>query len=125
MSIKAEPCIKRCLISNRHVSATCAVQRAGVWCRRNLQTHTQCIQDKEEQARSAYIEAEALVKRCLNNSHQLWNRIMLWTEASAPRQSAYSLARSPSRARSKSLSDAPLGGTHASPPGAEHSRTQC
>ena len=58
------------------------------------------------------------MKRCLNSSHQLWNRIMLWTEASAPRHSAYSLARSPSRARSKSLSDAPLGGTHANKSGA-------
>ena len=90
-----------------------------------LETHIRCLQEKEEQARSAYIEAEALVKRCLNSSHQLWNRIMLWTEASAPRHSAYSLARSPSRARSKSLSDAPLGGTHASPPSAEHDQLQC
>ena len=82
------------------------------------------MQEKEEQARSAYVEAEALVKRCLHSSHQLWNRIMLWTEASAPRHSVYSLARSPSCARSRSLSDAPLGGAHACCPGAERAHFQ-
>ena len=89
-----------------------------------LETHVRCMQEKKEHVHSAYIEAEALVKRCLHSSHQLWNRIMLWTEASAPRHSVYSLARSPSCARSRSLSDAPLGGAHACCPGAERAHFQ-
>lgn len=58
--------------------------------------------------RAAYVKAEHLVKRCLDNSHRLWNKLAQWSQISAPRQSAYSMARSPKR--SMSLIDAPLGG---------------
>ena len=66
-------------------------------------------QEKEELVRSAYVTAEALVKRCLGNSHRLWNQMARWSQMSAPRQSAYAMTKSPPR-RSASMSDAPLGG---------------
>ena len=66
-------------------------------------------QEKEELVRSAYVTAEALVKRCLGNSHKLWNQMARWSQMSAPRQSAYAMTKSPPR-RSASMSDAPLGG---------------
>lgn len=56
--------------------------------------------------RAAYIEAEALVKRCLNASHRAWNDM-----ARANLRSRPSFSRpSSGRARGNSLSDAPLGG---------------
>ena len=69
-------------------------------------------QEREELVRSAYVRAEALVKRCLGNSHKLWNQMARWSQMSAPRQSAYAMAKSPPR-RSSSMSDAPLGGQSA------------
>ena len=62
--------------------------------------------------RSAYVRAEAMVKRCLGNSHKVWNQMARWSQMSAPRQSAYAMAKSPPR-RSASMSDAPLGGESA------------
>ena len=62
--------------------------------------------------RSAYVAAEALVKRCLGNSHEVWNKMAHWSQMSAPRQSSYSMVRTLPR-RSASLSDAPLGGESA------------
>jgi hypothetical protein len=58
----------------------------------------------------AYVRAEALVKRCLNASHKAWNAMARWAQATLPRTSSWSMARSPTRPRSASLSDAPLGG---------------
>ena len=63
--------------------------------------------------RIAYVTAEALVKRCLSNSHKVWNKMARWSQMSAPRQSAYAMTKSPPR-RSASMSDAPLGGEAAS-----------
>lgn len=63
--------------------------------------------------RSAYVTAEALVKRCLSNSHKVWNKMARWSQMSPPRQSAYTMTKSPPR-RSASMSDAPLGGESAS-----------
>ncbi len=70
------------------------------------------VQEREELVRSAYVKAEALVKRCLGNSHKVWNQMARWSQMSAPRQSAYAMAKSPPR-RSASMSDAPLGGQSA------------
>jgi len=48
-------------------------------------TASQCAgQEKEELVRSAYVKAEALVKRCLNNNHKMWNSMARWSQMSAP-----------------------------------------
>ena len=66
-------------------------------------------QDKMRMARAAYIEAEKLVKRCLNSSHQSWNEL---SRASLRRPLGSPGGSRPSRARGRSLSDEPLGGAH-------------
>lgn len=73
----------------------------------------QCVQEKERQVRAAYIEAEALVKRCLNASHRTWNdlaRQLLRTRRPGSGFSAGLPRRMSSGNRQASLSDAPLGG---------------
>ena len=55
------------------------------------------VQEREELVRSAYVKAEALVKRCLGNSHKVWNQMARWSQMSAPRQSAYAMAKAPAR----------------------------
>ena len=42
------------------------------------------VQEREELVRSAYVKAEALVKRCLGNSHKVWNQMARWSQMSAP-----------------------------------------
>lgn len=59
--------------------------------------------------RQAYIESEALVKRCLNKSHKSWNDMARASLRSPPGGSRPSY-RPSTRARGNSLSDAPLGG---------------
>ncbi|BDA47017.1 hypothetical protein COCOBI_09-4720 [Coccomyxa sp. Obi] len=74
-----------------------------VW-RQNLKRDLATTPSKE-----AYIESEALVKRCLNQSHKSWNDMARASLRSPPGGSRPSYRASP-RARGNSLSDAPLGG---------------
>ncbi|KAK9918356.1 hypothetical protein WJX75_003469 [Coccomyxa subellipsoidea] len=74
--------------------------------KRDLAT-TPSKEDKMRMARAAYIEAEKLVKRCLNSSHQSWNEL---SRASLRRPLGSPGGSRPSRARGRSLSDEPLGG---------------
>ena len=69
------------------------------------------MQEKAQLVRQAYIESEALVKRCLNQSHKSWNDMARASLRSPPGGSRPSYRPSP-RARGNSLSDAPLGGDH-------------
>ena len=63
--------------------------------------------------RAAYIDAEALVKRCLDSSHRTWNamaRTVLRSSSMSAASGPYSPGRR-SRLNSRaSMSDAPLGG---------------
>jgi hypothetical protein len=92
-------------------------------------------QDKEQLVRIAYVDAEALVKRCLDGSHRTWNemareslRTGFGSTAAAggtggggttrrgafpPNLSAYSPGRRSRLHSRNSMSDAPLGGPHA------------
>jgi hypothetical protein len=68
------------------------------------------IQERERQVRAAYIDAEALVKSCLNASHRAWNDLARQQLRAGRRLGGAPPRRVPSARGQMSLSDAPLGG---------------